>query len=170
MPMIQGFPPIAEPDAHVLILGTMPSVASLERLQYYGHPKNKFWPIIFALWDKKAPDDYQKRVEFLKEKRIALWDVISACERQGSADEGIKRPVANDFAYLLHRCPKLVAVFFNSKNAGIFYKRLVKPDVFEGLKKYTLPSTSPAHAVGFDKKLKEWMLVKEVVETRRPYR
>ncbi|HHV51390.1 MAG TPA: DNA-deoxyinosine glycosylase [Clostridiales bacterium] len=162
--MIEGFPPIAEPDARVLILGTMPSVASLKSRQYYGHPQNKFWPIIFSLWGEQAPDDYSKRVGFLKEKHIALWDVICTCEREGSADSEIKNPVPNDFKAIKEKCPNLVAVFFNSKNAEIYYKRLVKPDVFENLKKFTLPSTSPARAMSFEKKRQMWLPVRVIAE------
>jgi hypoxanthine-DNA glycosylase len=162
--MIKGFPPIADNNAVVLILGTMPSIASLKSRQYYGHPQNKFWPIIFSLWDKEVPENYDERIEFLKEKHIALWDVLSICEREGSADADIKKPVPNNFKYLKEKCPNLKGIFFNSKNAEMFYKKLVKPDIFEKLQKITLPSTSPARAMSFEKKRQMWLPVRETTD------
>lgn len=110
--MPKGFAPIAGSDAKALILGTMPSVASLHVSQYYGHRQNAFWKIIFGLWDERVPDEYERRTEFLIKKRIALWDVLKSCERTGSADAEIRRPVPNDFAFLKRMCPEIGAVFF----------------------------------------------------------
>ncbi len=62
--MPSGFPPIAAPDARVLILGTMPSEASLQKQQYYGYGRNAFWPILYALWDEPFEEDYEKRCRF----------------------------------------------------------------------------------------------------------
>lgn len=162
--MLKGFSPVADADARVLILGTMPSVASIRVKQYYGHPQNAFWKIIFSLWDRQVPAEYEHRTRFLIEKRIALWDVLSACEREGSADSNIKQPAANDFNIIADKCPMLEAVFFNSQNAAKLYKRLVVPDVFSSLKKITLPSTSPARAMKFEKKLSLWMPVRDYLE------
>ncbi len=162
--MLKGFAPVAGTDARVLILGTMPSVASIRENQYYGHPQNAFWKIIFSLWDKQVPAEYDNRIQFLIEKRIALWDVLSACERVGSADSNIKQPAANDFNIIADKCPMLGAVFFNSQNAEVLYKRLVVPDVFSSLKKMTLPSTSPARAMKFEKKLSLWLPVRNYLE------
>ncbi len=162
--MLNGFAPIASQDARILILGTMPSEASIRHGQYYGHPQNAFWRIIFGLWNEEPPLEYELRVKYLKEKRIALWDVLKGCERQGSADVSIRRPQPNDFGVLADICPNLEVVFFNSKNASEYYKRLVKPDVFKNLRKTILPSTSPARAMLFEKKLEMWIPVREAVE------
>ncbi len=163
--MLKGFAPIASDDALILILGTMPSVASIQHGQYYGHPKNAFWRIIFGLWNEEPPLEYELRVKYLKEKRIALWDVLKGCERQGSADASIRKPQPNDFNILADKCPNLEAIFFNSNNAAEYYKRLVKPDVFYNLKKTVLPSTSPARAMLFEKKQEMWMPVREALDT-----
>lgn len=155
--MPQGFAPVAEADARILILGTMPSVKSLEEGQYYGHPQNAFWRILFSLWGLPLPDEYAARTAFLLEKKIALWDVVRCCEREGSADANIERPMPNDFVGLSMRCPHLQALFFNSRNAEGLYRRLVRPDPFRTLTKTTLPSTSPARAMPFEKKETLWL-------------
>lgn len=162
--MPQGFEPIAAADARVLILGTMPSVRSLQKQQYYGHPQNTFWRILFSLWDRPLPEEYEQRKTFLIEKKIALWDVLMYCEREGSADTEIEQPVSNDFEGLSLRCPQIKALFFNSHNAEQFYRRLVKPDPFLSLLKITLPSTSPARAMSFEKKRALWLPLRDTLE------
>ena len=134
----------------------MPSEASLQKQQYYGFPRNAFWPILFGLWGLEAPADYDARCRFLREKKIALWDVLRACVRPGSADAAIERPVANDFAAFALAHPGLTHVFFNSLNAQTFYRRLVRPDPFAALPQQALPSTSPARAMPFERKLALW--------------
>ena len=162
--MPEGFPPLAEKNARVLILGTMPSVQSLEKLQYYGNPQNAFWRILFSLWGRPLPERYADRTAFLQEKRIALWDVLRECERKGSADASIARPEPNDFSGLIKRCPGLEAVFFNSQGAARFYGKLVCPDPLAGLPKHILPSTSPARAMRFEEKRTLWLPVREALE------
>lgn len=77
--MTAGFPPIAGKEARLLILGTMPSVKSQEKRQYYGHPQNAFWPILYALWERPLEADYGRRCRFLLDQDIALWDVLARC-------------------------------------------------------------------------------------------
>lgn len=154
--MAEGFPPIAAADARILILGTMPSEASLQKGQYYGFPRNAFWPILFGLWGLEVPDAYEARCRFVCEKRIALWDVLGTCVREGSADAAIAQPQANDFARFARDCPGIRRVFFNSVNAQTFYRRLVRPDPFAGLPQQALPSTSPARAMPLARKQALW--------------
>ena len=159
--MPQGFPPVETENARVLVLGTMPSVLSLEKTQYYGNPQNAFWRLLFSLWDRPLPDSYEERVAFVREKRIALWDVLRECERKGSADAAIRQPEPNDFAALAIRCPELEAVFFNSQGAANLYKRLVRPDPLALLPKVTLPSTSPARAMKWEDKRALWLPLRD---------
>ena len=53
--MLQGLPPAVSPDTRLLVLGSFPGVASLQAGQYYGHPRNHFWPLMAALLDEDLP-------------------------------------------------------------------------------------------------------------------
>ena len=94
---IQSFPPLANCKAEVLLLGTMPGIQSLAMAQYYGHPRNLFWKLIATIFDEPFPTDYKQKKEMLVRNNIAVWDVLQACERQGSLDSAIVEEVSNDF-------------------------------------------------------------------------
>lgn len=160
--MPQSFAPLGDRDAAVLILGTMPSVLSLEKGQYYGNPQNAFWKLLYALWEQPPEKDYIDRCRFVRRHRLVLWDVLCDCRRTGSADASIRQPRPNDFAWLLGEYPGLRAVFFNSAGAAGFYKKLVRPDPLAHLPRYTLPSSSPARAMRFADKLAAWETLKNV--------
>lgn len=152
---IYSFPPLTHPEATVLLLGTMPGVQSLERQQYYGNPRNHFWRILFTISNTALPTDYQAKQRLLLQNNIALWDVLQACERQGSLDSAIQEEVPNDFEHFLAAHPKLTHIGFNGQQAAKYFKKYVSVD-----KRYTLatlPSTSPAHAgMSFEAKLAVW--------------
>lgn len=84
-----SFSPISHPTATVLILGTMPSEQSLAVNQYYGHPRNAFWKIIFSVLETPFATNYEQRKSVLLDYRIALWEVLEACVREGSLDSAI---------------------------------------------------------------------------------
>jgi len=161
-PRIVGFAPILGRYPRVLILGSMPSVTSLECGEYYAHPRNAFWPIVDALGlvDGNAP--YAQRVADLKQSGVALWDSLKACERSGSLDAAIvsDSEVANDFAVLFRKRPSIRVVAFNGNKAEQAFRRHVLPKLAsESLDRLTLirlPSTSPAHAIPFEQKLAAW--------------
>lgn len=146
-----GFPPLARPDARVLILGSMPGARSLDEARYYAHPRNAFWSVL-APWIDTAPDaPYADRIGALQRRRIALWDVIGRCRRQGSLDSRIDPAsiVANDLAGLFARCPRIERVLLNGARAEQEYRRRVLPTLdarAAALPTLRLPSTSPAHA------------------------
>ena len=148
--LLTGFPPIARPDAHMLILGSMPGDASLAANQYYAHPRNAFWPIMASLLGWKQLPDYESRTVALCEAGIALWDVVHGCRRIGSLDSAIDPATlrCNDFAgfYRAHRRIELVA--FNGGMADRLYRTRVLPlgGAGSSLPLLRLPSTSPAHA------------------------
>lgn len=157
---------MAGKGATALILGTMPGAESLRKRQYYGHSRNAFWFIMGRLLNKEpARMSYVAKKEMLKANRIALWDVIKACERKGSLDASIiaESIKTNDFAafYAAHRAVK--RVFFNGAHAEKEYRKRVLPLLPAGFKpmKYTrLPSTSSARAgLTRERKLAAWSAI-----------
>lgn len=142
-----GFDPIVATEPKVLILGTMPSVRSLQIEFYYAHPRNAFWPIMATYFQLPVKTLAQKRA-LIEQSGLALWDVLQACEREGSLDSAIKQPEANDFATLFQTYPDLKAVLFNGKAAqNLFEKQVIKKQSLpDDLLFYSLPSTSPANA------------------------
>ena len=164
-----SFDPIADPDAQVLILGSMPGAESLRQQQYYAHPRNLFWVIMGDLFGAGPELPYRHRVERLRARRIALWDVLASCERPGSLDSSIDmdRARPNDMVSLLEDCPGIHHVFFNGAMSEKLYMKLVHQGLLaQGflLKTIRLPSTSPAHAgVSRQRKLADWSQVKEAL-------
>lgn len=157
-----GFPPIADKNAQLLILGSMPSVKSLQQKQYYAHPRNAFWPIISDVFGMEKEWSYQQRCDHLIINNIAMWDALKACQRQGSLDKDIETSsmVANDFNHFLQQHSNIKRIFFNGGKAEQVFKRYVLPtldDQFRQLDQIRMPSTSPAHAaMTFDQKLLVW--------------
>ena len=165
MSTVTGFPPIADNNAIILILGSMPSIKSLQARQYYAHPRNSFWFIITKLFAKGIELDYGERKSLLLHNRIALWDVLSACQRKGSLDSSIikKTTVANDFNNFFNLHPSLKAVYFNGTRAQQEYNKHVSPvihDKFSTIEYMRLPSTSPAMAsLSREQKLQQWKAI-----------
>jgi hypoxanthine-DNA glycosylase len=168
----QGFPPIENARARVLILGSMPGLASLQAGQYYAHPRNQFWPILGAILATTlnrnlAELPYPERVRCLPEVGIALWDVLQMCQRPGSLDANIapESVVANDFATFFVRHPAITQVYFNGASAEQHFKRHVLALLaLPQLQTRRLPSTSPAHAaLDFPAKLAAWRVVTETL-------
>lgn len=163
--MISGFPPIASTDAEVLILGSIPSVKSLEEQQYYGHPRNAFWWIMGQLLGFDRELEYETRKECLIKNKIALWDVLHGCEREGSLDSAIKSSsvVTNDFAAFFAEHPDIRKVFFNGRTAEKEFQKHVSPmaeEKFPYLEYQLLPSTSPAMAsLNKEAKLAQWQVI-----------
>ena len=160
MTSIASFAPIEGEAARILILGSMPGVASLAAGQYYAHPRNSFWSIVGAIFCFPANTSYEERVETLKRSGIALWDVLESCIRPGSMDADIDMDSAkpNDIGALLRRQPMITTICFNGSAAEKFFKKRVLPTLGDVPVKYMrLPSTSPAHAsMSFDEKVIAW--------------
>jgi len=157
--MLYAFDPIAKPDARILILGTMPSVRSLEVGEYYGHSRNAFWPLIASIYRTEF-HSYQEKKSLLEAHRIALWDVLAACEREGSADTEIKNAVPNDFSRFWKEHQQVDLICCNGQTALRLFLRLVGiPDVPIVPKRprcVDLPSTSPAFTLDFIQKRTAW--------------
>jgi len=143
----EGFNPIVPINPSIMILGTMPSVASLEHAFYYAHPRNAFWPIMQRLLGERFATNEEKALA-LKAHGIFLWDVLQGCERKGSLDSAIKQPQANDFEMVFKQHPHLTVVAFNGQVAEkLFKQQVLKKQVLpEDLIYVSLPSTSPANA------------------------
>lgn len=168
---ISSFPPVADRDARVLILGSMPGVASLQAQRYYAHPRNAFWPLMGELLGFDAQLDYASRLRALRGAGVALWDVLAHCERPGSLDADIVAAsvVANDFAAFFRRHRHVRRVFFNGGTAARAFRRHVIPtlgDRDSGLGFATLPSTSPANAgLSREQKRRAWQGVAEALDS-----
>lgn len=164
-PLVCSFPPIAADGARVLILGTAPSIASLAKQQYYGHPQNAFWPIMGRLFGAERDLPYDERRRIVTQHGVAIWDVLRQCFRPGSLDSSIQaqseRP--NDIAQFLRQQTQVRAIFFNGAKAEAAFRRHALPRVAKLSRelRYTrLPSTSPAHAGRtFAEKLAAWQAI-----------
>lgn len=156
-----GLPACWQSDARVLILGSLPGVASLQAAQYYAHPRNQFWPMMQQLFGVANNLPYVQRIDTLQQAKVALWDLIAVAERRGSLDSAI-RPGSvqlNDLATLLQELPDLRAVWLNGTAAAKSWQQLCKAgmQVPVSVQVYPLPSTSPAHAaMSFAEKLILW--------------
>jgi hypoxanthine-DNA glycosylase len=154
---LRGLPPVLGSTPRLLLLGSFPGVASLAHARYYAHPRNQFWPIVGALLGEPLETlAYERRLDRLKARGIALWDVLAACRREGSLDAAIREPAHNDFAGLLASAPSVRAVAFNGTTAA----RAAPWFAARGLAVYRLPSTSPAHAgLHREAKLARWRVL-----------
>jgi hypoxanthine-DNA glycosylase len=151
-----GFPPVIDAGVEILILGSFPSIASLGKAQYYGHPQNQFWRLVGAAIGEALPEmDYAARKRTLLEHRIGLWDVIGRCVREGSLDADIKQARHNDFRRVTGVAPKLGRIFFNGQIAGKFATQFAA----WGYETTVLPSSSPAYTLRFEEKLKAWRVI-----------
>ena len=149
------------PTACILILGTMPGEESLKQQEYYGNPRNQFWRIMQELYAIRADHTYAMRVAGLAQNRIALWDVLKSCERVGSLDSAIKNAVPNDFKELFAAYSELKLIAFNGKKAAEWFGHW-GTDRPTGILTVTLPSTSPAAAMAFEKKVAAWAVLKNI--------
>ena len=148
-----GFPPVVGKLPRIVILGSMPSVASLNQQQYYGHPRNQFWPILVKLLKCAKLDGYEDKKRMIINNHIALWDVVHSCRRNGSLDSNLKDIKINNFKHLFEESSTIKAVFCNGQTA---YKLFKQHNNGVDLPVIVLPSTSPAYTLSFDHKLAQW--------------
>ncbi len=157
-----SFPPVAADDARILILGSMPGIASLQAAQYYAHPRNHFWRIISEVCGHGAVPGYARRLQLLRANRLALWDVLHSCVRPGSLDSAIEHHSAapNDLVALLQSHPAIVRICCNGGTAFTALRRhfgSALREHFPRAEVLQLPSTSPANASwSYARKLLAW--------------
>ncbi len=142
--IIHPLEPVFDERSRVLILGTMPSPKSREIGFYYGHPQNRFWKVLAALFEKPEPFGNDDRTAFLLEHRIALWDVLASCDIAGASDSSIENPVPNDLSRISSEA-SLASVFTTGAKASALYRRFCLK-MLPNVPHTSLPSTSPANA------------------------
>jgi TDG/mug DNA glycosylase family protein len=159
---VYSFPAVAAGDARILILGSMPGIASLGARQYYAHPRNQFWRILEQLCDIATPQPYEARLQMLRDHHLALWDVLHSCVRPGSLDAAIEHRTAkpNDLMRLLRATPSIRHLCCNGGTAHSTLQRTFGQALRQQLPQlqvHLLPSTSPANAGwSYARKLNAW--------------
>ena len=147
------FDPVYDDNCRILILGTFPSVKSRENAFYYGHPQNRFWRMLAAVYEEPVPAGVPEKRALLLRHHIALWDVIGGCEITGSADSSIRSPEPNDLPALMKKCP-IERILLNGKTAERIYLKHWNTLPVEHI---ALPSTSPANAAcSLERLTAEW--------------
>ena len=137
------FPPVVDEECRILILGSFPSVKSREDGFFYGHPQNRFWEMLAAIYKEGIPTDIQEKRMLLLRHHIALWDVIASCEIEGSSDASVRNAVPVDIS-LITNVATIELVICNGKLAAKLYHQHLEKLV--GLPAVAMPSTSPANA------------------------
>ena len=149
----RSFEPVFSPEARVMIVGSMPGVKSIADKEYYAHPRNSFWPILFDVFGEEPTADYEAKKELVRRNGLALWDVAGICEREGSLDSSMKDVQFNDFAFLYEACPNIHTVLCNGAAA---HNLFMKSGFAGGRRIIRLPSTSPAYTMPYEKKRLVW--------------
>lgn len=148
------FEPICNENSRILILGSFPSVKSREQSFYYGHPQNRFWRMLSGVFGEQTPVSLEEKKEFLLSHAIALYDVISSCEIEGSSDSSIKNATPNDIRSIVEGA-QIEKIITNGKLAHKLYEKHIASTV--ALPEVCLPSTSPANAAfSLDRLISEW--------------
>jgi hypoxanthine-DNA glycosylase len=168
-----SFAPLVAGKPKILILGSMPGIASLEAQRYYAHPRNTFWPMLAEILGFDAQATYPERCSALTQNHIALWDVLKSCHRQGSLDQNIHHSTmqVNDFNQFLNQHTSIRSICFNGKKAAEVFQRYALPQLTDReLVFFNLPSSSPAHAaISKSAKLEQWQaIIRKAVAVQQP--
>ena len=151
------FPPVYDENSRILILGSFPSVKSREVQFYYGHPQNRFWKVLAALLKTPLPGSIDEKKAFLKEHRIALWDVIEQCDIIGSSDSSIKNVIPTDLNVILDTAP-IEHIYCNGAASYKLFNKYQAEST--GQSAVRLPSTSPANAQwSLERLTEQWKVI-----------
>ena len=152
--------PFYEKNSEILILGSFPSVKSREQMFFYGHPQNRFWRVVASVYGCDVPQTIPEKRKFLRENKVALWDVIGACDIQGSADTSIKNVIPNDLSIILNNA-NIKKIFVNGKTAEKYFIKYIQNKIRQTA--ICLPSTSPANAAWSQERLiEEWKQIRMI--------
>ncbi len=154
---VHPIPPLFDSASEVLILGSFPSVKSREARFFYGHPQNRFWPLMAALTDRPVPQSIAEKTALILDNRFALWDSIGSCTVAGSADSTIRDVTPNDLSLILDRAP-IRAIFCNGNTSYRYFHRYIEPQLSRTAR--VLPSTSPANAAwSLERLIDAWRVI-----------
>ena len=137
------FPPLFDENSRILILGSFPSVKSREQMFFYGHPQNRFWKMLAAVFGEDVPASIEEKKRLVLSHHLALWDVIASCEIRGSSDSSIRNAQVNDFSQIFAGC-RIDRILVNGSTAWQLYEKYARP--VTGREALRMPSTSPANA------------------------
>ncbi len=153
------FEPLFDETSRVLILGSFPSVKSREQNFFYGHPQNRFWKVISAIFDQPVPQSIDDKKKLILISGLALWDSIASCEITGSSDSSIRNARANDISIILDNS-RIEKICCNGRKSYELYCRYIEPET--GREAICLPSTSPANAQwSLEKLIDAWSVIAE---------
>ena len=157
--IMHPFGPLSGPDSRVLILGSFPSVKSREQNFFYGHPPNRFWKVIAALYNREIPMTILEKRALILDNGLALWDSIASCVITGSSDSSIRDVHANDLRIILDNSP-IERIYCNGRKSHEMYEKYILPTI--GREAVCLPSTSPANAQwSLEKLIAAWAVIRE---------
>ncbi len=152
------FGPLYDENSRVLILGSFPSVKSREQNFFYGHPQNRFWKVVSAVFEQPLPLTIEEKKQLILGSGLALWDSIASCEITGSSDSSIRNARANDIRIILDSC-NIERIYCNGRKSHELYKKYIEPQT--GREAVCLPSTSPANAQWtLERLIEEWSVIR----------
>ena len=157
--IVHPIDPVFDTNSRILILGSFPSVKSRESGFFYGHPQNRYWKVLSAVFEEECPETIPEKKAFLLRNHIAAWDVIHSCEITGSSDSSIRNVTVNDLGMIL-RAAAIREIYVNGKTAEKMYRKYTEPVL--GRPCTVLPSTSPANAAwNLDRLTEAWRVIRQ---------
>ena len=157
--IVHPFGPLYDETSTVLILGSLPSVKSREQNFFYGHPQNRFWPLLAALFGEAAPQSVEEKMALALRNPVALWDTIYSCDIVGSSDSSIRGVVPTDLRPILAGSG-VKRIFCNGRTSGLYYAKYQEKTL--NIRATVLPSTSPANAAWtMDRLMEAWRVIRE---------
>ena len=138
-----NIPPLFDKNSRVLLLGSMPSPKSRETRFFYGHPQNRFWRVLAAVFRTPLPQTIDETRALCLRHHVALWDTIAQCDIKGASDSSIKNVIPNDINSLLKQT-NITRIFATGGKSAALYRKWIEPQTHMPI--IQLPSTSPANA------------------------
>ena len=156
--IVHPIPPLYDSNSRILILGSFPSVKSREAMFFYGHPQNRYWPLMARLFGEPAPQSVEEKKSLMLRHGIAMWDSIHSCTIIGSSDSSVRDVVPNDLSVILDNS-RVERIYCNGALSHRMYMKYIFPTT--GIEAVKLPSTSPANAAcNMDRLVSEWSVIK----------